>query len=197
MRWIKGLKARGQDDRAHLQRQGLRFLIEVDRVGGAEFFAGTAFTFFKINAGILINGIFKRNRLGIIDISGLALDQPGIVGINDLFRAFFGALTAGDALLFVDITGFFKNFYFEVAGFTGDVLNFTKRVDLDIQMPADLDQFRRDNSHGTVVGGEGLVQLRHGAPDGGGLLEKVHIIARVRQIESGLHSGNAATDDHN
>jgi hypothetical protein len=32
-------------------------------------------------------------------------------------------------------------------------------------MPADLDQFRRDNSHGTVVGGKGLIQLGHHAAD--------------------------------
>ena len=28
---------------------------------------------------------------------------------------------------------------------------------INIQMPADLDQFRGDDSHGTVIGGKGLV----------------------------------------
>jgi hypothetical protein len=37
-------------------------------------------------------------------------------------------------------------------------------------MPADLDQFRRDDSHGTVIGGKGLVQLRHYSTYGGGFL---------------------------
>jgi hypothetical protein len=32
-------------------------------------------------------------------------------------------------------------------------------MDFDIDVPADLDQFRRDNSHGTVIGGKGLVEL--------------------------------------
>jgi len=35
-------------------------------------------------------------------------------------------------------------------------------------MPADLDQFRGDDSHGTIVGGKGLVQLRHDTTYGGG-----------------------------
>ena len=30
---------------------------------------------------------------------------------------------------------------------------------IDVQMPADLDQFGRDNSHGTVIGGKRLVEL--------------------------------------
>jgi hypothetical protein len=36
---------------------------------------------------------------------------------------------------------------------------------LNVNMPADLDQLGRDNSHGTVIGGEGLVQLRHDPAD--------------------------------
>jgi hypothetical protein len=31
----------------------------------------------------------------------------------------------------------------------------------DVDVPADLDQFGRDNSHGTVIGGEGFVQFTH------------------------------------
>ena len=37
---------------------------------------------------------------------------------------------------------------------------------IDIEMPADLDQFRGDDSHGTVIGGEGLVQFAHYPTDG-------------------------------
>ena len=32
-------------------------------------------------------------------------------------------------------------------------------------MPADLDQFGRNNSHGTVIGGKGLVELGHESAD--------------------------------
>ena len=32
-------------------------------------------------------------------------------------------------------------------------------------MPADLDQFGRENSHGTVVGGKGFVELSHVTAD--------------------------------
>ena len=41
---------------------------------------------------------------------------------------------------------------------------------LYVQVPADLDQFGRDNSHGTVIGRESLVELSHNPADGGGFL---------------------------
>jgi hypothetical protein len=50
-------------------------------------------------------------------------------------------------------------------------LNLGVGDNLNIKMPADLDQFRRENSHGAVVGGKGLVQLRHDPADGGALFQ--------------------------
>jgi hypothetical protein len=38
---------------------------------------------------------------------------------------------------------------------------------VDIEMPADLDQFGRDDSHGTVIGGKSLVQFAHDTTNGG------------------------------
>jgi hypothetical protein len=43
---------------------------------------------------------------------------------------------------------------------------FAVRQKLNVQMPADLDQFGRDDSHRAVVGGERLVQLGHQSADG-------------------------------
>jgi hypothetical protein len=38
---------------------------------------------------------------------------------------------------------------------------------VDIKMPADLDQFRRDNSHGTIIGRKCLIQFAHHTANGG------------------------------
>jgi len=63
-------------------------------------------------------------------------------------------------------------------------------------MPADLDQFGRDDSHGAVVGGKGLVQLSHDTPDGGRSFHEIDKKARVGKIESRLHAGDATADYH-
>ena len=57
-----------------------------------------------------------------------------------------------------------------------DGLNGSIGVKLNIDMPADLDQFGRDNSHGTVIGGEGLVQLGHDPADSRVLLHQVDLV---------------------
>jgi hypothetical protein len=61
---------------------------------------------------------------------------------------------------------------------------------VDIEMPADLDQFRRNNSHGTVVGWESLVQLAHHSAYSGGFLYHVNKVARVGEVKRGLHAAN-------
>jgi len=62
-------------------------------------------------------------------------------------------------------------------------------------MPADLDQYRRDNSHGAVIGRKGLVQLGHNPSNRWGFLKKIDIKSGIGQIQSGLHSGNSTADN--
>jgi hypothetical protein len=63
-------------------------------------------------------------------------------------------------------------------------------------MPADLDQFGREYSHGAVIGGKGFVQLRHMAANGPGFVNQVNLKARRGQIKRGLNTADPTTDDH-
>ena len=150
-----------------------------------------------VDAVVGIDGIFERHGLGIFHISRFSLGQTHIIGVDDLLGAFVRADTACDAFVFYDKPGMFQDLHREMARFPVDRFDFTQCDDLYIQMPADLDQFGRDNSHGTVVCGEGLVQLGHHAADGGRFFKKVYVIPRVCQIQCGLHAGNSATDNQN
>jgi hypothetical protein len=62
-------------------------------------------------------------------------------------------------------------------------------------VPADLDQFGRDNSHGTVVGWKSFVQLGHQTADGRGLFNQMNQVAGVGQIQRRLHSGDSAAEN--
>jgi hypothetical protein len=68
--------------------------------------------------------------------------------------------------------------------------------ELDVQMPADLDQFGRDDSHGTVIGGKCLVQLGHQPSNGRGFFKKIDVITGFREVEGGLHTRDASTHHH-
>jgi hypothetical protein len=64
---------------------------------------------------------------------------------------------------------------------------------LYVDVPADLDQLGRDNSHGAVIGGKGLVQLRHDSTDSRRPFDKMDIKAGIGKIQGRLHAGNAGT----
>jgi hypothetical protein len=50
-----------------------------------------------------------------------------------------------------------NHLHFKVPLFPGDAFHLREGQELDVEMPADLDQFGRKDSHGAVIGGEGLV----------------------------------------
>jgi hypothetical protein len=58
-----------------------------------------------------------------------------------------------------------NNGYRKIALFTRNFSQFRKGEQFNVDMPADLDQFGGENSHGTIVGGKSLIQLGHGATD--------------------------------
>jgi hypothetical protein len=85
----------------------------------------------------------------------------------------------------------------EIAGRTLHGFQISVGNKLYVEMPADLDQFGGNDSHGTVIGGKGLVQLGHGPPDGRGFFKEVDIVARIRQIKGRLHARDPTSDHKN
>ena len=156
---------RGQNDRPDIQRDGLFLVIEVDGTGRTEFFTGPAFSLLKINAVVRIDGIFQRHGLGVWHVDRLAFDQFFVIKVIHLFGTLLCTQTAGDAFFRVHIPGMLNNGYRKIALFTRNFSQFRKGEQFNVDMPADLDQFRSENSHGTVVGGKGLIQLGHGTTD--------------------------------
>ena len=82
-------------------------------------------------------------------------------------RTILNAGPTSGAEVHFNASGAFSNLDFEISGFAIDGFEIRVGDKLDVQMPADLDQYRRDNSHRAVVGWEGLVKLRHHPADGG------------------------------
>jgi hypothetical protein len=111
-------------------------------------------------------------------------------------RTIFNARAASRAAVFNNAAGAFFDFDFEIAWGSLDRFQISVGDQLDVHVPADLDQFGRDNSHGTVVGGEGLVQLGHDAPDRWRFFEQVDVVSGICQIEGRLHSRDPASDNH-
>ena len=169
-------------------------VLEVDGAGRAEFFAGPALALGQIDAVFGIDGILQRHRLGIRDVNRFAVDQAFVVFICYPFGTLLGAQAAGDALVHVHIARVLENGDREVSLFAGNCGDFGQGEQFDVDVPADLDQFGRDNSHGTVIGREGLVELRHNPTNGWFFLHQVNEISSIGKIQGGLHTGDARTD---
>ena len=162
---VKRSESRSQNNRPDIQRDGLFRVIKVNGTGRTEFFTGPAFSLLQINTVVRIDGIFQGYSLGIWHIDRLAFDQFFIINVIHLFGTLFCTDTAGNAFFCVHIPGMLNNSYRKITLLTRNISQFRKGEQLNIDMPADLDQFRSENSHGTVVGGKGLVQLGHGTAD--------------------------------
>jgi hypothetical protein len=95
------------------------------------------------------------------------------------------------------VPGLLEDLRLEMALFPFKALNLGVGQEIDVQVPADLDQLGGNDSHGAFIGGEGFVQLGHSASDGGALLQQVHIVAGIGQVQSGLNAGDSTTDHQN
>ena len=89
-----------------------------------------------------------------------------IVGIGDLDRAVLYTGRTTRAFVLYNVSGLFIQGNLEISRFPFYTINFSIGKDLYIGMPADLDQFGREYSHGAVIGGVGLVKLGHLAANG-------------------------------
>ena len=150
----------------HDQGQGLGIFVLLDELHvtlGAEI--GRAGPDARGPVGFL-DGEGGGNGLGIEPVNRLAFRQPQVEIVGHPHRAHLGTGPAAGAFARVDVTGFFLHADREIPRRTTHGLHFGQGVDLDVQVPAAFHQFGRDDAHGAVIGGEGLVQLGHDPADG-------------------------------
>ena len=139
-----------------------------------------------------VDGVLQGDRLGVAEIDGLPPPQPEVEGIVHPLGALLGAGAAGDAPLRVHIAGVLHHLGPEVAGLPLQGADLAQGDELYVEMAAALHQLGGEDAGGAVVGGEGLVQLGHGAADGRGALHQVDEEAAVGQVQGRLDPGDPA-----
>jgi hypothetical protein len=96
-------------------------------------------------AGGLVRFLDRKgawNGLGIFFIRGLSVTEALVVFAGEGYRAHVGAVAARRADVRVYIAGLLFNIGFEIACGTFDFIDFGIGDQVDVQVPADLDQFR-------------------------------------------------------
>jgi hypothetical protein len=129
-------------------------------------------------------------------MDGFVLRYFLIVFIRIFDRAVFYTSGTTGALVLQNIPGLFSQSYLKVSCFPFYAVNFRIGEDLYVGMPADLDQFGCEYSHGAVIGGEGLVKLGHMAPDARRFLNQVNLKPGRSKIKRGLNTADPSTHNH-
>jgi len=129
-------------------------------------------------------------------MDGFVLRYLLIEFVRVMNRAVFSTGRAPRAPVLYDVPGVLDQRDPEVSRFAFDTVNFSMCQDLYVRMPADLDQFGREYSHGAVIGREGLVELGHVAANGGGFLDQINLEPGGRKIKGGLNAADPAADHH-
>jgi hypothetical protein len=152
-------------------------LCVINGLLGTDLGAIPAFAFGQVDTLGFVNGVFERDCLGVFKIDGLAFGKASVIFVRDFFWAFLRTQTTGNAFVRVHIAGVLEYAHLKISFFTVNGSDFGEGKQFDIDVPADLDQLGGDNSHGAVIGGECLVQLRHHPANGTGSLHKVYVIS--------------------
>jgi hypothetical protein len=193
--WVKRLKAGRENDRPYLDFLFLRRLFQIDGVILTHHLADATFPLFEVKAAF-IDILDQGNGLGEVDMDRFILRYFLVIFVRVLGGAILHAVSAARAFVFENIPGLFCQGYLEVSYFPFYTVDFSIGEDLDIGMPADLDQFGCEYSYGAVVGGKGLVQLGHMAADARRLFNQVDLKAGVGEIKRGLNAADPSADNH-
>ena len=140
--------------------------MEINGVIFTDAFTNATFLLFKVKAAVVNIGD-QRNGLREVYMNSFIARYILIKLIGILDWAVFDAGRATRAFALDNVSGLLDQGYRKVSRLPFYTVDFSIAQDLYIWMPADLDQFRRKYSHGTVISGIGLVKLGHMAANGG------------------------------
>jgi hypothetical protein len=170
-------------------------LAEINGVFLADCLADSAFLLLQVKA-TFIDISDERYGLREIYMDGFIRRQVLIVGIRNLNRAVLDTGRATRASVLDNVSGLLIQGDLEVSCCAFDLLDFSKGENLYIRMPADLDQFGREDSHGAVIRGVGLVKLGHMSADGRCFLDQINPKTGCGKIKRGLNPADASADHH-
>ena len=99
--------------------------------------------------------------LSIIFVDRLAFIKPEVEFIGHFGGAFFRTGSTRRASEHVHVTSLPVDLYLEIADLAGEFSHLAVSQQINVGMPTDIQQLRRENSYRAIIGGKGLIQLGH------------------------------------
>ena len=168
----------------------------VDGVQGADLLAHAALPVLEeVGAVLAVDDRLARHGLRERRVDGLPLAEPRVELGADLHRALRDAVAAAGAEVPVDARRPLPDRDREVANVTGNVLDLRIDHEIDVRVPSHVDHFRRQDARRAVQRRERLVELRHAPADRRLLLDQMHFVSGLRDIERRLDPRDPSADD--
>ena len=100
------------------------------------------------------------------------------------------------AFIFYDVSGFFDQTDPEISCFPFHTVHFGIGHDLYIGMSGAFNELGGFNTHGAIIGGEGLIKLSHLSADGRRFIDQVDLKPRLSQVKCSLYTTDSSAYDH-
>ena len=184
------------DDRSDLEDDLLVLVVVVDCSLTAVLGAESALALLDHVTVILVDDCDTGNGLCVGDVDCFPGGESELVLVrNVLNRTFCETVSASGTLLGVDVPCFLENCDLEVSRLSLDLLDLVVGQGRDVGVSVTIRHFRREDTCGTVVRRERLVQTAHHSTDGSVFLYQVDMDAPVCKIQGCLDSRNSSTDN--
>ena len=184
----------GDDDSPHFHLDGLGSHIIVNGLHITRLRALPARQREESQAGIGVECVDRRHRLGVGNIDRAAGGQSSVELIGHDDWTDLGAIVTSGALLLNDVAGVAQDARLKIPRLSLDFHHLAQREQPDVRMLPDFNHARRENTLRTIQRREGLGKLRHVTADGRFLLNQDDLVTAVGDIQRSLHSADASTD---
>ncbi len=193
---IPDLESGGGDDGSDLDGDELVLVIVVDGALAAVLRAQSALALLNHVAAVALDDGDAGHCLRMGYVDGLPVDETVLVLVgNVLDRTLGDTVAASGTLLGVDVPGLLEDGDLKVSRLSLDLLDLMVGQNIDVGVSSAVRHLRGEDTRGTVIRREGLVQTAHHSTDGGVLVHQVDVNATVCKIQRSLNSCDSSTDN--
>ena len=193
---VPDLESGSGNDGSDLEGDLLVLVIVVDGSLSAVLLAESALAFLDHVAVVLVDDGDTGDSLRMGDVDGLPRGEAILVLVRNVLDGTLGeTVAASGTLLRVDVPGLLEDGDLEVSSLSLDLLDLVVGQDVDVGVSSTVRHLGREDTRGTVVRRERLVQTAHHSTDGGILLHQVDMNAPVCKIQRSLDSCDSSTNN--
>jgi hypothetical protein len=119
-----------------------------------------------------------------------------VIGIKDIYGTILSTCSTAGTFLLINVPRSLEQGNCEIPRLALDSINLGTRDDRYVRIRRALNKFGRQDTHGAIIGGKGLIQLGHLATNSRSLIYQIDPETGIGYIECGLYSTDSGSKHH-